>query len=94
MVPPLPDFGTASEPDAEDPNQMELIMMLERRGACALYVDRFSQRWIVRDSEGTYWTVPATEADAWDHREPFHPTEETELEPVPGHYKAMLGLPI
>ena len=30
--------------------------------------------------------------DPWDQRQPFYPTEETELEPVPGHYKYMLGL--
>ena len=26
-------------------------------------------------------------------RQPFYPSEETALEPVPGHYKYMLGLP-
>ena len=29
----------------------------------------------------------------WDHRQPFYPTEETDLEPVPGHYRSVLGLP-
>ena len=29
----------------------------------------------------------------WEQRQPFTPAEETELEPVPGHYKYMLGLP-
>jgi len=24
----------------------------------------------------------------------WNPTEETELEPIPGHYKYMLGLPV
>jgi hypothetical protein len=31
--------------------------------------------------------------DPWDERQPFLPAEETELEPVPGHHKYMLGLP-
>jgi hypothetical protein len=48
--------------------------------------------WIVRDGEGNFWIVPPV-ADPWASREPFYPTEETELEPVPGHYKYVLGLP-
>jgi hypothetical protein len=48
--------------------------------------------WIVRDGEGNFWTLPPTE-NPWDNREPFFPTEATELEPVPGHYKYLLGLP-
>ena len=32
-------------------------------------------------------------SNPWDERQPFIPAEETELEPVPGHYKQMLGLP-
>lgn len=57
-----------------------------------LYVDRMSQQWVVLDPDGNYWIVPS-EPSSWDHRQPFSPTEETELEPVPGHYKYMLGLP-
>ena len=58
----------------------------------ALFVDRASQRWVVRDLEGSFWILPSVE-DPWDHREPFHPTSEADLEPVPGHYKDMLRLP-
>jgi hypothetical protein len=58
----------------------------------ALYVDKTSQRWIVRDCEGNFWSLPSN-GNPWDDREPFFPAEETELEPVPGHYKYMLGLP-
>ena len=64
-----------------------------RRPSLAIYVERSSQQWIVRDSEGSYWIVPPVE-NAWENRQPFQPTEETELEPVPGHYKYMLGLPV
>jgi hypothetical protein len=58
----------------------------------ALYVDKASQQWIVRDPEGNFWSLPSTD-NPWDERQPFTPAEETELEPVPGHYKYMLGLP-
>ena len=58
----------------------------------ALFVDRSCQQWIVRDPEGNFWILPSVE-DPWDHRQPFDPTAETDLEPVPGHYKDMLGLP-
>jgi hypothetical protein len=58
----------------------------------ALYVDKASQRWIVRDPEGKFWSLPPT-SNPWDERQPFIPAEETALEPVPGHYKQMLGLP-
>jgi hypothetical protein len=57
-----------------------------------LYVDRFSQRWIVQDQEGKFWSLPNGE-DAWNQREPFCLTDDTDLEPVPSHYKYLLGLP-
>ena len=57
-----------------------------------LYADRASQRWIVLDSAGDFWELPAVE-NPWEHRQPFFPTEETDLNPVPGHYKNLLGLP-
>lgn len=63
-----------------------------RRPTLALYVDRSSRQWIVLDPEGQFWIVPVNEANAWNHRQPFYPTDETELEPIPGHYKYMLGL--
>ena len=68
-------------------------MMLDvRKHAIAISVDRSTQQWIVRDPEENYWIVPAGD-DAWDRREPFQPTEETDLEPIPGHYKYLLKLP-
>jgi hypothetical protein len=63
-----------------------------RKQAVTLYVDRSSQQWIVRDPDGNFWTIPVVD-NPWDHRQPFDLTEEIELEPVPGHYKYMLGLP-
>ena len=58
----------------------------------ALYIDRSKQQWIVRDPDGNFWMVPSDD-NPWEHRQPFTPTEETELEPIPGHYKYTLGLP-
>jgi hypothetical protein len=71
---------------------MEWTVLTVGKHAVALYVDRSTQQWIVRDPEGNYWTVPSVE-NAWEHREPFDPTKGTDLEPIPGHYKYMLGLP-
>ncbi len=67
-------------------------MVAEGKHLIAIYVNRSTKQWIVRDPEGIFWMVPSTD-DAWDHREPFEPCEETDLEPVPGHYKYMLRLP-
>jgi hypothetical protein len=67
-------------------------MIAMRQQVVALYVDRSTQQWIVRDPEGNFWIVPPVE-HAWDQREPFNPTELTNLEPIPGHYKYLLHLP-
>ncbi|MGQ0636196.1 MAG: hypothetical protein ACT4QC_16405 [Planctomycetaceae bacterium] len=67
-------------------------MVMTGKLSLALYVDRASQQWIVRDPDGVLWIVPGAH-DSWEQRQPFSPTEETELEPVPGHYKYLLGLP-
>ncbi len=67
-------------------------MMEGRKLTLALYVDRSTRQWIVLDPEGQFWTVPVNEEDSWNRRQPFFPTEETDLEPIPGHYKYMLGL--
>jgi hypothetical protein len=67
-------------------------MLVASKRVVALYVDKASQQWIVRDSEGNFWSLPSTD-NPWDERQPFIVAEETELEPVPGHYKYMLGLP-
>ena len=66
--------------------------MTSRRLPVAIFVDRSSKQWIVRDSDGTFWIVPIIER-GWEQRQLFVPTEESELEPVPGHYKYILGLP-
>lgn len=61
-------------------------------GKLTLYIDRTQQQWIVLDQEGKFWTVPPVD-QAWSQRQPYYPSPETELEPVPGHYKYVLGLP-
>lgn len=66
--------------------------MLTMRKQVTIYVDRSRGQWIVHDTDGNFWLVPQTETP-WDDRQPFFPTEETELEPVPGHYRYMLRLP-
>jgi len=62
------------------------------RKVTALYVDRTTQRWVVRDSYGEFWWLPASQ-DAWRHRHPFELTQDSTLEPVPGHYISLLGVP-
>lgn len=68
-------------------------MPLGTKPSLTLYVDRSLQQWIVLDPDGNFWSVPSVEEDPWQQRQPYYPTEETELEPVPGHYKSVLGLP-
>jgi hypothetical protein len=67
-------------------------MPASKTRSVALYVDRTSQQWIALDPEGRFWMLPSVD-DPWEHRRPFQPTAETDLEAVPGHYKCMLGLP-
>jgi hypothetical protein len=67
-------------------------MLTVRKQVVAIYVDRACGRWVVRDAEGDFWALPMTDSP-WDDRRPFVPAEDSELEPVPGHYKYMLGLP-
>ena len=67
-------------------------MLLTRTQSIVLYADRATQQWVALDREGKLWQVPVVE-NAWEKRTPFDLTDETELEPVPGHYKTMLGLP-
>lgn len=62
------------------------------RPLAALFVDPSRQQWIVRDPDGQFWILPAVE-DPWNQRQPFDVTADTDLEPVPGHYKDLLGLP-
>lgn len=67
--------------------------MTARNLMVSLYVDRVNQQWVVRDPDGNYWVIPPAD-DAWSQRRPFQRTDEAELEPVPGHYKSLLGLPL
>jgi hypothetical protein len=67
-------------------------MTTVQKHVVAIFVDKSSRQWVVRDAEGNFWIVPAVD-NAWDHRRPFYPTEETDLEPIPGHYKYLLDLP-
>jgi hypothetical protein len=60
--------------------------------AVSVYVDRLGGRWVVRDTAGRFWQLPPSD-DPWRDREEFTPDDGAELEPVPGHYKYMLGLP-
>jgi len=68
------------------------MMTVLKRRTVSIFVDKSLPQWIVRDPDGTFWLVPATN-EAWEHRQPYTPTDESDLEPVPGHYKDMLGLP-
>ncbi|MBI3862433.1 MAG: hypothetical protein HY290_11110 [Planctomycetia bacterium] len=68
------------------------MMTILRKPTVSIYVDRSSQQWIVQDPEGTFWIVPVIE-EAWEHRQPFDLTDDCDLEPVPRHYKSLLGLP-
>jgi hypothetical protein len=70
----------------------EYNMPIETKRIVALFVARSYQQWVVRDPEGNFWLLPSAE-DPWGQRQPFYPTPESELEPVPGHYTSMLGLP-
>jgi hypothetical protein len=56
-----------------------------------IYVDRANQQWIVRDADGNLWMLPPTD-NPWGDRRPHSP-DGGDLEPVPGHYRDMLGLP-
>ena len=67
-------------------------MLTVRKRVVGIFVDRSSGQWVVRDSEGNYWVLPKTD-NPWEDRQPFSPTEERELNPVPGHYRYMLNLP-
>lgn len=69
-------------------------MIATRKHMVSIYVDRSSQRWIVLDPDGNFWHVSTEDESPWDQRQPFYPTDETELEAVPGHYKYMLGLSV
>jgi hypothetical protein len=67
-------------------------MTILRKKRVALFVDRASEQWVVCDPDGNFWLLPSA-ANPWEQRQPYQPTEDAELEPVPGHYQHMLGLP-
>jgi hypothetical protein len=77
---------------AREHAKKERIVLTLGRQAVALFVDRSSRSWIVRDPDGNFWLLPPVE-NCWDQREPFELTDEADLEPIPGHYKDLLGLP-
>jgi hypothetical protein len=64
----------------------------DQRRSWTVYVERTTHQWVVRDPEGQFWILPGVD-DPWRNRLPFRPTEDTGLDPVPGHYKHVLGLP-
>jgi hypothetical protein len=67
-------------------------MITKEKPVVGIYVDRTCPaHWVVKDCHGRFWMVPPGE-NAWQRREPYEPTEETELVPVPSHYEYMLGL--
>lgn len=68
-------------------------MLTFDRSAVTIFVDRVGNQWIVRDAQGLFWSLPVGE-EPWQRREPFDPAEDAQLEPVPGHYKYLLGLPL
>ena len=71
----------------------ESAMLVTEKRAIAIFVDKtHREHWIVRDADGDFWIVPPVE-NPWANRQAFEPTDSTELEPVPGHYIYMLGLP-
>ena len=58
----------------------------------SLYVDRsLPSCWVVRDRDGAFWTVPVGD-QAWERRQPYSLTEDTELVTVPGHYTYLIGI--
>lgn len=59
----------------------------------SIYADRTSGEWIVRDGDGALWSVPAAPR-GWEQRRPYVPSDEAELESVPGHYGYLLDLPV
>lgn len=67
-------------------------MLTVRKQVVGIFVDRATQQWVVRDPDGYFWIIPEGE-NAWDERQPWEPSELTELEPIPSHYKYLLRLP-
>jgi hypothetical protein len=71
----------------------EVEMESATKSLVSLFVDRsLPDYWVVRDPDGNFWLVPPSHSP-WENRRPFYPTEDMDLEPVPGHYKYLLELP-
>jgi len=67
---PPPRAGTAGAIRRDDPAKEDEGMPTVRKQVVAIYVDRLSGGWIVRDSEGDFWILPSTD-HPWDDRQPF-----------------------
>jgi hypothetical protein len=57
-----------------------------------LYVDKANSQWIALDGDGNFWVLPMND-NPWERRQKIQISDELKLEPVPGHYKHMLGIP-
>jgi hypothetical protein len=69
------------------------MVTVEKRSV-SIFVDKACpQNWIVRDANGEFWIVPPVE-NAWNQRQALDLKETMELEPIPSHYKYLLGLPV
>ena len=69
-------------------------MITKESSVVGMYVAKTCpEHWIVLDHQGRFWMVPPGQ-NPWERRQPFQRTEDTELEPIPGHYKYVLGLPV
>jgi hypothetical protein len=77
---------------AETRASRERVMNVVKKKRVALFVDRVSNQWVVRDPDGDFWIVPPGE-NGWERRRRFDPTEAPELEAIPGHYLYLLDLP-
>ena len=67
-------------------------MLETARLAAAIFVDRNTQHWVVRDPDGNFWSVPSAN-NAWEQRQPYEMQESSVLEPIPSHYLYLLRLP-
>lgn len=67
-------------------------MLMLSKPTVAIYVDRSNQQWIVRDTQGDFWVVPAL-PNGWEQRQPYTLTDDSDLIPIPAHYKYLLCLP-
>jgi hypothetical protein len=67
-------------------------MLTVRKQVVGISVDRSTGRRVVCDGDGDFWVLPPTDSP-WDDRQPFSPAGETDLEPVPGHYKYLRKTP-